>query len=66
MMLECETVLVYVAPNYLTLGLLCMLHSQICRDEYCAMDETTGKQILLSKEEKERIFLDSIQSFYYR
>jgi hypothetical protein len=46
--------------------LLRVLHLQICRDEYCAMDETTGKQILLSKEEKERIFLDSIQSFYYR
>ena len=39
---------------------------QVCRDEYCAIDETTGEQVLLSIEEKERIFLDSIQSFYYR
>lgn len=38
---------------------------EVCRDEYCAIDETTGQQVLLSKEEKERIFLDSIQSFYY-
>lgn len=38
---------------------------EVCRDEYCAIDETTGEQVLLSIEEKERIFLDSIQSFYY-
>ncbi|KAG5179923.1 hypothetical protein JKP88DRAFT_258228 [Tribonema minus] len=38
---------------------------EICRDEYCAIDESTGEQVLLTLEEKERIFLDSIQSFYY-
>ncbi|CAM9511766.1 unnamed protein product [Chrysoparadoxa australica] len=38
---------------------------ELCRDEYCAVDEATGEPILLTKGEKERIFLDSIQSFYY-
>ncbi|KAG5188447.1 hypothetical protein JKP88DRAFT_269457 [Tribonema minus] len=38
---------------------------EICRDEYCAIDETTGEQVLLTLQEKERIFLDAIQSFYY-
>lgn len=30
------------------------------------MDEKTGKPILLTKEEKERIFLDAIQSYYFK
>jgi hypothetical protein len=38
---------------------------EICRDEYCARDEKTGEPILLSVKEKERIFLDCIQSYYY-
>ena len=38
---------------------------EICREEYCARDEKTGEPILLSVKEKERIFLDCIQSYYY-
>lgn len=34
-------------------------------EEFCLMDESTGKPILLTREEKERIFLDSIQSYYF-
>ncbi|GMI43578.1 hypothetical protein TrCOL_g960 [Triparma columacea] len=34
-------------------------------DEYCALDKETGKRIRLTLEEKERIYLDSIQSYYY-
>lgn len=33
-------------------------------DEYCAVDKKSGKLIRLTMEEKERIFLDSLQSFY--
>jgi len=33
-------------------------------DEYCAIDEDTGKAIRLTLAEKERIFLDSLQSYY--
>ena len=35
-------------------------------DAFCLTDETTGKSILLTKEEKERIFLDAIQSYYFK
>ncbi|CBJ29877.1 conserved unknown protein [Ectocarpus siliculosus] len=38
---------------------------EVCREEYCAIDETTGKPMLLTTGEKERIFTDAIQSFYY-
>eukprot|EP00904_Undaria_pinnatifida_P001103 jgi/Undpi1/10994/HiC_scaffold_30.g13295.m1 len=38
---------------------------EVCREEYCAIDETTGKPMLLTTGEKERIFMDAIQSFYY-
>mmetsp|Transcript_7851 Transcript_7851/g.16389 ORF Transcript_7851/g.16389 Transcript_7851/m.16389 type:complete len:334 (+) Transcript_7851:20-1021(+) len=34
-------------------------------DEYCAIDEKTGKRIRLTMEEKERIYLDAVQSYYY-
>lgn len=34
-------------------------------DEYCAVDEATGKRIRLTLEEKERIYLDAVQSYYY-
>lgn len=34
-------------------------------NEFKLMDKETGSQILLTREEKERIFLDSIQSYYY-
>jgi hypothetical protein len=34
-------------------------------DEYCAVDESTGKMIRLTVAEKERIFLDSLQSYYF-
>lgn len=33
-------------------------------DEYCVVDEKTGNMIRLTLEEKERIFLDSLQSYY--
>lgn len=33
-------------------------------DEYCVVDENTGKLVRLTLKEKERIFLDSLQSYY--
>lgn len=33
-------------------------------DEYCAIDEETGKLFRLTNAEKERIFLDALQSYY--
>jgi len=38
---------------------------EICDDEFCLVDSETGTPILLTREEKERIFLDSIQSYYF-
>lgn len=38
---------------------------RICRDEYCATDERTGKPIVLSVEEKERIFVEAMQAYFY-
>ena len=35
-------------------------------DSFCLIDEKSGKPILLTKEEKERIFLDAIQSYYFK
>lgn len=40
--------------------------SEICEDEFCLIDSENGDPILLTKEEKERIFLDSIQSYYIK
>lgn len=37
----------------------------LCREEFCAIDEKTGKPIVLSVEEKERIFVDALQAYYY-
>jgi len=34
-------------------------------DEYCVVNEKTGKKIRLTTEEKERIYLDALQSYYY-
>ena len=34
-------------------------------DEFSLIDEKTGEKISLTREEKERIFLDSIQSYYF-
>lgn len=34
-------------------------------DEYCVINENTGKKIRLTTEEKERIYLDAVQSYYY-
>lgn len=33
-------------------------------DEYCVIDENTGKLVRLTLKEKERIFLDALQSYY--
>ena len=38
---------------------------EMCEEEFCVLDETTGEAILLTREEKERIFLDTIQQYYY-
>ena len=35
-------------------------------EEFSLLDTDTGKPILLTREEKERIFLDSIQSYYFK
>lgn len=37
----------------------------LCREEFCAVDEKTGKPIVLSIEEKERIFVEALQAYYY-
>jgi len=34
-------------------------------EEFCLIDEDTGKPIRLTIKEKERMFMDSLQSFYY-
>jgi len=34
-------------------------------DEYCATDKDTGKLIRLTVQEKERMFMDSLQSYYF-
>lgn len=39
---------------------------EICEDEFCLVDSESGSPILLTREEKERIFLDSIQSYYIK
>ena len=36
----------------------------ICLEEFCLLDED-GKPILLTRDEKERVFLDAIQSYYF-
>ena len=38
---------------------------EICEEEFCVLDESTGESILLTREEKERIFLDTVQQYYY-
>jgi NAD-dependent DNA ligase len=38
--------------------------AEVCEEEFCLVDQESGKAILLTKEEKERIFLDAIQSYY--
>lgn len=38
---------------------------EVCEEEFCVMDEDSGKPILLTREEKERIFLDTVQQYYY-
>lgn len=38
---------------------------EVCEEEFCVLDEESGKPILLTREEKERIFLDTIQQYYY-
>ena len=39
---------------------------EVCEEEFCLVDSDSGKLILLTKEEKERIFLDAIQSYYFK
>lgn len=36
----------------------------VCEEEFCLIDDDTNEPILLTREEKERIFLDALQSFY--
>ena len=38
---------------------------EVCDEEFCVLDESTGESILLTREEKERIFLDTVQQYYY-
>jgi len=37
----------------------------ICREEFCAIEEKTGKPIVLTLEEKERIFVEAMQAYFY-
>lgn len=39
--------------------------NEVCEEEFCLLDQETGEPILLTREEKERVFLDSIQQYYY-
>jgi len=39
--------------------------SSVLEEEFCLIDKESGEKILLTREEKERVFLDCIQSFYY-
>jgi len=39
--------------------------SSVLEEEFCLIDKETGDKILLTREEKERVFLDCIQSYYY-
>lgn len=39
--------------------------AEVCEEEFCLIDEDTGTPILLTREEKERVFLDSIQQYYF-
>ena len=41
------------------------LNGSFLNEEFFLVDNETGKSILLTKEEKERIFLDSMQSYYF-
>jgi len=36
----------------------------ICEEEFCLVDNESGESILLTREEKERIFLDALQMYY--
>ena len=38
---------------------------EVCDEEFCVLDESTGESILLTRVEKERIFLDTVQQYYY-
>eukprot|EP00640_Fibrocapsa_japonica_P002487 CAMPEP_0113939884 /NCGR_PEP_ID=MMETSP1339-20121228/6112_1 /TAXON_ID=94617 /ORGANISM="Fibrocapsa japonica" /LENGTH=282 /DNA_ID=CAMNT_0000943519 /DNA_START=233 /DNA_END=1081 /DNA_ORIENTATION=- /assembly_acc=CAM_ASM_000762 len=38
---------------------------EVCRDEFCTIDEKTGEPIILTLAEKERIFIDAMQSYYF-
>jgi len=39
--------------------------SSVLEEQFCLIDKESGEKILLTREEKERVFLDCIQSFYY-
>jgi hypothetical protein len=39
--------------------------AELSADEFMLIDEETKQPILLTKEEKERIFMDAVQSFYF-
>merc|ERR1719359_1082863 len=36
----------------------------VCEEEFCLVDNESGEPILLTREEKERIFLDALQMYY--
>jgi len=38
---------------------------EVCRDEFCTIDEKTGEQVVLTLQEKERIFVDALQAYYF-
>lgn len=40
-------------------------YADVCREEFCAVDPDTGKPVPLSLQEKERIFLEAIQAYYF-
>ena len=42
-----------------------LLFSAQGREEFCAVDEKTGKPIILSVAEKERIFVDALQAYFF-
>lgn len=38
---------------------------EICNDEFCAIDEVSGKPVVLTVEEKEQVFVESMQAYYF-
>jgi len=59
-----STVFLITMPSLLAFMLVCVVRSQ-GREEFCAVDQKTGKPIVLSVAEKERVFVDALQAYFF-